>query len=306
MTAEWSSLTVWLARQDASRVTIGWDQFDAVVGGLPASAVKHYPQWWHGDRPNTRAWRAAGYELDHVELGRAVTFRRTGQPSDSNRAPPAGSVRQHLSDIAPAQGGPSRLPDDNPRKAMIILECSKSKAKAGEPFSGASTTLWTDELEEARLRVLVHSQLDASLLMPAWERYIGTFYKACRPTLARAVAADANIVIISGGYGVVTATEPIGWYEKKLKLGDWRGALERALLHHARNTQPGTVIAFTSGEYAKLVHRTPWGQLGVPTYLVTARGRGTGLVLGTLARAFAAFWDRSADGPHNIHVEPLA
>ena len=310
MTAEWSRLTVWLLSQGTPRVTIGWDQFDAIVGGLPASAVKHYPQWWHGDRPNTRAWRAAGYELDHVELGRTVTFRRTG-PVGPTRPPQAGTIEQDPSVVPHAPGVRSRLPENDPRRAMIILGCSKGKAHGGEPLSAPSRAPWTDELEEARRRVAGDSQMDASLLMPAWQRYTGTFYETCRPTLARAIAAEANIVIVSGGYGVVTATELIGWYDKKLDLGDWpHGTLERALLQRARNTHPETVVAFLSAttDYARLVRRTPWGRLGVPTYLVTARVAGGGMVniLRTLANAFAAYWDHKLDGPPDIDVDRIA
>jgi hypothetical protein len=59
-------------------VTLSWRELDEIVGGLPQSAIKHHPQWWHGERSHTLAWRRAGFQLDSADLGRSVTFRRMG------------------------------------------------------------------------------------------------------------------------------------------------------------------------------------------------------------------------------------
>jgi hypothetical protein len=53
--ADWARLTEWLVERTEHVVIIAWGALNAIVGGLPDSATKHYPQWWHGDRPNTRA-----------------------------------------------------------------------------------------------------------------------------------------------------------------------------------------------------------------------------------------------------------
>ena len=314
MSAQWSRLTDWLTHQDGTSVTMGWDRLDALVGGLPASATIHHPQWWHGDRSQTRAWRAAGFELDHVDVGRSVTFRRTGTPVIPPPESPSTNGVPKPKVLRPSLGTPSHLPEVDPRGAMIILQCSKGKALGGMPLSAPLTSPWPDELEEVRRRVAADAQLDTSRLMPAWKRYTGTFYETCRPTLTRAITADANIVIISGGYGVVTAREPIGWYEKKMKLSDWQpdGVLERSLLEWAHNTHAESVIAFvsTSGDYALLIRRTAWESLGVPTYLVTARVTGGGAMVRVprgLGRAFTAYWDGTPfGGPNDISVERLA
>jgi hypothetical protein len=79
MAAQWRLLTDYLLRAGA-RVSLTWAEFDAIVRGLPRSTVDHDPQWWHGDRPNTRAWRTAGYEAAQVDRGVAETFVRTGLP----------------------------------------------------------------------------------------------------------------------------------------------------------------------------------------------------------------------------------
>ena len=84
--ADWGRLTEWLAERTEPVVIIPWSELNAIVGGLPDSATKHYPQWWQGDRPNTRAWRRAGYELVRVDLGRTVTLKKSttvGKPLEA-------------------------------------------------------------------------------------------------------------------------------------------------------------------------------------------------------------------------------
>lgn len=49
-----------------------WDELDALVGGLPASA-RDYKAFWSGDRPAWRGWRTT-----NVRIGQEVTFVREG------------------------------------------------------------------------------------------------------------------------------------------------------------------------------------------------------------------------------------
>ena len=300
--AEWAKLTAWLAGQHGAEVTIDWPLFDAIVGGVPASAINHFPQWWHGDRPNTRAWRAAGYEVAGVEPGRAVTFRRVGHPPPGRFIPPTSEDRSH----------PDLLGED-PAQAMIILQCSARKAPQGRAVPEPLQPLWTAELHQARQRLSAIAHVDASRVLPAWCRYTGLFYKACGTALAEAVAQGANIVIVSGGYGLVTADEPIGWYDKIFKLSDWPpGCLQRALLHHLAHSRPRSVIAFVSGttDYAKLIRKTPWAEAGIPVHLVSRQPAQDGAMSKTpmaLAQAFGAYWRRSPEtAPGELNIERLA
>ena len=76
MAAQWKLLTEHLAGASGD-VRLTWSELDAIVGGVPNSAVDHFPQWWHGDRPNTRAWRTAGYEAIEIRPGGSVRFVRS-------------------------------------------------------------------------------------------------------------------------------------------------------------------------------------------------------------------------------------
>ena len=73
--ADWSLLRSALGRVDES-VRYTWDELDALVGGLPASATNHRA-WWSGDRPHVNAWRLAGFTVANLVPGREVTFVRS-------------------------------------------------------------------------------------------------------------------------------------------------------------------------------------------------------------------------------------
>ena len=77
--ADWSLLRSALGRVGDS-VHYTWDELDALVGGLPASATNHRA-WWSGDRPHVNAWRQAGFTVTNLVLGREVTFLRARRQS---------------------------------------------------------------------------------------------------------------------------------------------------------------------------------------------------------------------------------
>jgi len=148
-------------------------------------------------------------------------------------------------------------------------------------------------------------------VLPAWRRYTGTFYQHARPALADPVAAG-HVVIISGGYGIARADEPIGWYDKVLHLADWpAGLLESALIGEARRCGTHTVVAFASAttDYTRLLRRTPWQQAGIDARLVTITGVTGGAmseVPRRLGQAFSAFWNRQYHSyPPGTTLEPL-
>jgi hypothetical protein len=91
-----------------------------------------------------------------------------------------------------------------------VLTCSGRKDTGGRPPGLDDALTWPQDLRDGRIRVLTTARADTAHLLPSWRRYTGTFYQHGRPALGGAVAA-AHVVIISGGYGIVRADEPIGW-----------------------------------------------------------------------------------------------
>lgn len=122
------------------------------------------------------------------------------------------------------------------------------------------------------------------------------------------------MIILSGGYGLLHAKEPIGNYNKIMRLADWpAGLLEGLLVAEARHRNVSTAVAFaaTSSDYAKLVRRTPWRSNGVSAFLVTiagVSGGASGEVPRRLGRAFTCLWQRrpAEEYPAGTSVERLA
>jgi hypothetical protein len=191
------------------------------------------------------------------------------------------------------------------------LTCSGRKESGGALPSPADATAWPQELQADRARVLATAHADTAHLLPAWRRYSGTFYQHARPALAEAVATG-NVVIISGGYGIVRGDEPIGWYDKILDLTNWpAGLLESALISEVHRCGAQTVVAFASAStsYTKLLRRTPWQQADINARLVTITGVTGGAmseVPRRLGQAFSAFWNHQpASYPPGTTVELL-
>jgi hypothetical protein len=86
MAANWGALTEHLTRGE-DRVTLSWDELDRIVGGMPESSIRH-TAWWSGNRPQTRAWKAAGYRVAVREPGVRVAFEKeSAQPQLSEARP---------------------------------------------------------------------------------------------------------------------------------------------------------------------------------------------------------------------------
>ena len=146
--------------------------------------------------------------------------------------------------------------------------------------------------------------------MPAWRRYIGALYTAAAPALEQAVESERPQLILSGGYGLLLANEPIGAYDRAFSASDWpQGLLEDCLVAAARALGCRQVAAFcasTTG-YAQVIRRTQWAAAGLQATLVSpeAAGRGGAMVLvprasgealaATLAGSLTSGW-RSSDG----------
>ena len=80
--AKYDPIERFLGDRTGEAVTVTFAELDQIVGGLPPSARKHRP-WWGNEvspaRSQARAWMAAGFLVEHVDLEREVaTFRRAG------------------------------------------------------------------------------------------------------------------------------------------------------------------------------------------------------------------------------------
>jgi hypothetical protein len=163
-----------------------------------------------------------------------------------------------------------------PTDGLLIIPCSGSKAPGGLPILVGPTILdcltpaHADRLRDARQRLAPAARTDERLLRPAWKRYTGNFYKAADAALAGAVAAGKPLVIVSGGYGLLLATEPVGYYDRQFSVRDWPPSLlEDCLLDLVGTLGMRRVFGFfadTTG-YAKLIRNVRWAHRGVEATL---------------------------------------
>ncbi|HUY46059.1 MAG TPA: Swt1 family HEPN domain-containing protein [Streptosporangiaceae bacterium] len=253
--------------------------------------------------------RKLGFEIRDVR-GRtgSATAPDPNPPTSAASKPPARSLTLAAHGLSsPAEA----LRDFDPGRCMLIITCSGSKQPGGQAPSGDDDNQWAPQLREARARVLASSELDITRVLPAWRRYTGTFYQHAKPALADAVNRG-HVLVISGGYGILRAEEPIGWYDRQLNLADWpKGVLESALISEAHRCRLDTVVAFASATtgYAQLLRRVPWREAGITARLVTVSGVTGGAMVEVprrLGQAFSAFSTGQHDSyPPGTTVENL-
>lgn len=175
----------------------------------------------------------------------------------------------------------------DPATALLVVTCSARKRSGGVP--GARQT-WSADLERARAARRAKTDVDESLLMPAWRRYSGYFYDHAGRALRTAAEQD-RLLIISGAYGLARGTEPIGMYDCHFvpTRAQWpTGLLEQVLADEAARIGATSIVAFCGAKtpYANLVRRVSQAVL---VSCVSTGGGAMVKVPATLGDAFAAF-----------------
>ena len=78
--SKYAPLTDFLARAAGSEAVMTFAEIERVIGH-PLPASKKYPAWWSNNPGNnvmTRAWLAAGYHTERVDIAaERLVFRRT-------------------------------------------------------------------------------------------------------------------------------------------------------------------------------------------------------------------------------------
>jgi hypothetical protein len=200
---------------------------------------------------------------------------------------------------------------------LVIIPCSGRKRAGSQPYDKGGTLMGelpdalARRLAAARVAVANASHLDESVLMPAWRRNAGTLYQ--NANLGHAGDQEASwfrrLLILSGGYGVVRAIDPIGTYNLAMDEGRWpRGLLQEVIETYARRQHIRRVIALVSQTtgYAGILRKVDWRGAGVTEALLLSPEASTGAMvkapraIGQAVRAiidngWAPSW-RSSDG----------
>ena len=140
----------------------------------------------------------------------------------------------------------------------------------------------SQRLADARLQIRARAHIDETSLIPAWQRYNGSLYQASRDAIETALDAGLHMTIVSGGYGLVLAAEPIGCYEAVFKTSWWPGGvLEEALIGYLRQHKLRALCAIASAStgYARLLRRANWHLAGLDSAVLLTPEETTGAMV---------------------------
>ena len=158
-------------------------------------------------------------------------------------------------------------------ETLLILPCSAKKLPTvGVCETGPRITDYlpgdlADKLHSARSEVQrKHTKVNERTLVAACQRYDGYLYRSAREALTDALEDKLHILILSGGYGVILANEPIGCYRARLNLAWWpKCLLEDVIASYAwrHKLKRAVAVVSYSPPYRNLVEKVDWRSAGV-------------------------------------------
>ena len=208
------------------------------------------------------------------DLTRRGLIRRKGRPDGVlgnypvSQAPVEQAPRR--SNAHRRAGSPSswRIEVTDWADTVVIIPCSARKCGGGSTARGPSIlddlpAPIADELRSRREDLVGDTTRDDQL-MPAVARYDGNLFRQL--DFETQPIPLERLLILSGGYGVVRADEPIAHYNIRFSCKDWPGALvSRAVASYANGLGAKTVVAFASAstDYAAVIRQADWRDAGV-------------------------------------------
>ena len=164
---------------------------------------------------------------------------------------------------------------DGLSKTLLVVPCTHKKAQSvesvafGPRIEESLPTGLAKRLKHARSTNRDPARLDEKTLVPAWKRYQGSFYQTASAAVESVEKKGLHLLILSGGYGVVLAGEPIGFYDARLELCRWpERVLDDVLAGYVRHHRLKCMRAFIPVDcgykpYRDLVERVDWRADGV-------------------------------------------
>lgn len=169
-------------------------------------------------------------------------------------------------------------------KTLFVLPCSGTKTKDRRQLRDDGTSILdnlpdnlANELRTKRVGNVPAAKVDESALLPAVERYIGYLYQAAGSAFAVLLDSEADVLIVSGGYGVVLAREPIGWYDQEYRKSMWPNDLiPRCLATYAGLIRAESVVGLfsTTTGYASTFRKATWPRTVKHAFLISPEPTG--------------------------------
>jgi hypothetical protein len=234
------------------------DELSIATGVSPRQQVNQICRWLES---RGRIRREIGPRGKIVNFLRDLSARsRSSEPRGAATVPSAPLVHPiHRSQVHHDRAGPRTFECD-PRTTLFIFPCSGSKETQqhmriqGPSILDELPPLLGQRLIEARRQVRARAHVDETSLIAAWQRYTGSLYQAGRDAIEAAIEAGIHMMIVSGGYGLVLAAEPIGYYKAVFKNSWWPDrVLDEVILEYLRRHRIRAVRAVASAttDYAR-------------------------------------------------------
>jgi len=147
-------------------------------------------------------------------------------------------------------------------ETLYVIQCSKTKGEfslppiKGDIFDGLTekTAKILKEMQEKRM---TQEKLDQHISYPAYKGYQGPTYKNAEDALQDAVMGGGHILIVSGVYGLVRASETIHRYNANFIFEDWtydgKNILIDAITEYLQHFKLKHIrLLFTNGPYSKV------------------------------------------------------
>ena len=180
-------------------------------------------------------------------------------------------------------------------ETLFVVPCCARKRWHGRASRGDGISVLESlptpiagELQRQRARNASKAQLDETSLLPALERFAGNLYEAAGAAFHTLLEEGAEILILSGGYGVVHVRELVGRYDQRLDKAMWpNDVIQRCLAAYAAEAGVKTVIGLfsRSGDYGQAFRTTRWPEVVERVYLVTPVSRSRSGAQATVPRA---------------------
>ncbi|MGV0005442.1 MAG: hypothetical protein ACNYPG_02245, partial [Candidatus Porifericomitaceae bacterium WSBS_2022_MAG_OTU9] len=133
-------------------------------------------------------------------------------------------------------------------KTIFVLPCSGRKDNNPTRHKGTAIGEFLPdslhkELARQRKRNATRVQLGKKEnTAMAVDRYDGLLYRIARTAIRSLMDKKAHVLILSGGYGLVTATEAISMYNHKFTASMWKHKIvERCLASYAKKAKATTL-----------------------------------------------------------------
>lgn len=149
MVSKYGPLERHLCGSPGLELTLSFSEIEEIIGSPLAPSAHQQRAWWANTRSHVQAtaWLTAGHEVDAVQLGQWVRFRRVGSGCAGDTPP--GPPQRHTAPraVPPQPATPTPSYDDLPQppcqdETLVLVSCVKTKRAIACHVRDLYTSTW--------------------------------------------------------------------------------------------------------------------------------------------------------------------